>query len=275
MPPPEATPTPGFKDYLSAAFNHRVHVPGLGGVPVNWLYLAAVAGVSVAAWPFALVGAAGEVAYLAYLSSHPRFQRAIQAQWLAQQGEQSASQLESLSASLSPDSRARYQALQTKCGEVLQIARRMGHADTADLETYNTSLTQLCNTYARMLALLDMFATYRKDWDKTDPAPQITAIQEELKKPDLPDAIKTSRQATLDLLNRRAESRKDIAERASVIASEVGRLEQQVALLRDQTLLTKDLSVLSQNMDLAAGMLEEHTSWLRENAGLLEGLGQT
>jgi hypothetical protein len=277
MAPGDAAPkgaTPGFGDYVSAAFNHRVKVPGLGGLPLNWLYLAAVAGVSVAAWPLALVGAAGEVGYLAYLASHPRFRRIVQAQWQARRGEESDSRLESLSASLSPDSRARYQSLQAKCDDVLRIARRMGQADSADLDTYTTNLREMSNTYARMLALLDMFASYRKDWDKTDPAPQIAATEEELKKADLPEAIRASRQATLDILNRRAESRKEITERASVIASEAGRLEQQVALLRDQTLLTKDLSVLSQNMDLAAGMLEEHTSWLRENAGLLEGLGQ-
>ena len=52
----EPTREPTFGDYLKAAFNVRVRVPGLGGVPINWLYLTAIAGLSFAAWPMLLVG---------------------------------------------------------------------------------------------------------------------------------------------------------------------------------------------------------------------------
>ena len=46
----EPTREPTFADYLKAAFNVRVRVPGLGGVPINWLYLPAIAGLRFAAF---------------------------------------------------------------------------------------------------------------------------------------------------------------------------------------------------------------------------------
>ena len=72
----------------------------------------------------------------------------------------------------------------------------------------------------------------------------------------------------------RAESRAQVAERAVVLESELQRLEQEAALLRDQALLTRDPAVFSQSMDLAAGALEEHNTWLQDNAEFMQSLGE-
>jgi len=265
---------PSFADYLMAAFNVRVPVKGLGGVPVNWLYVAVVAGVGIAAWPMLLVGAAGEVALLATLAGNRRFQQVVRAQRLARREAAAEAHAEVSVASLSPQARAQYEALARKCDEVLEITRGAAELDPGTLDAYTTNLAQLRSVHGRMLQLQEAFARYSADWEATDPLPEIRAIEAQLKADGLTDQMRSSRQATLDILRKRAESRQAIAARAEVIQSEIGRLEQQVALLRDQALLTKDPQALSANMDVAAGMIQERSEWLQDNATFVEALGQ-
>jgi hypothetical protein len=263
---------PGFGDFLKAAFNVRVHVPRLGGVPVNWLYLAAVAGASVAVPPLALVGLAGEIVLLTSLSTSGRFQTAVRAQRLAQQGGNEEAAMAANISQLAPGTRERYNAFAQKCEDVLQIARKLGQGSETALETYRTHLAELRDVYCKMLLFAEIMSSYSRDWDKTDPQPEIKVIEKEIADGKLPDPVLASRKATLEVLKKRAESRAEVSKRASVLRSETERLEQQVALLRDQALLTRDPSVFSESMDTAAGLLEEHNSWLKENAAFLQSL---
>jgi hypothetical protein len=271
-PTSQPTGEPGFSDYLKAAFNVRVKVPGLGGLPVNWLYLAAMAGLSIPLWPMALVGAAGEIALLASLSTNGRFQQAVRAQLLAQRGDHSEATVAALVAQLTPSGRSRYEAFAAKCGDVLQIARRLGQGSDSALGTYTTHLLELRDVYARMLVFAELLASYSRDWEKSDPLPEMAAIGKEIADGKLPEAVLASRKGTLEILKKRAQSRVEVSERASVLHSEIERLEQQVALLRDQALLTRDPGIFSQSMDTAAGVLEEHNAWLKENETFLQSL---
>jgi hypothetical protein len=261
-----------YFDYVKAAFNVRPQVPGLGSVPVNWLYLAAVGVAGLAFPPLWLIGAAGEIALLASLSNNGHFQTAVRAQRRLRRGELEEEQTEKLVASLSGGYRAKYERFQTQCGEVIQIVQRVGHMSEADLQTYRSHLSDLREVYAKMLALLDMLSAYSKDWERTDPEPQIRQVEAELEQGKLPEGVRASREATLKVLRRRAESRRAISARAHVVDSELSRLEEQVALLRDQALLSRDPSALSESMDTTAQILEEHTDWLQENMGLMESL---
>jgi hypothetical protein len=264
---------PSYWDYVKAAFSLRVPIPGLGGFPVNWLYLLGVGVAGVALPPLWLVGAAGELALLAFASSHPRFQRAIRAQLKQAAGHMEEAKLGSMVQSLSVGSQSRSQGFDRQCEEILEIARKAG-ANPTDLETYSIHLAELREVYTRMLGLTEMFARYSADWKQTDPLPQIGVIEKELADQGLSDSMRRSRQATLDTLRKRAKTREAISERSHLVSSEITRLEQQVALLRDQALLTRDPSVLTENMDSAAGILEEHTNWLQENAVLLQGIAE-
>jgi len=270
----EPTREPTFADYLKAAFNVRVRVPGLGCVPINWLYLTAIAGLSFAAWPMLLVGAAGEVALLTSLATSGRFQRAVRAQRMVQRGSSKEAAVEATADQLTDRGRERYEAFAHRCGDVLDIARRLGQADEGAMETYATHLSELRRVYARMLAFAELLGRYSRDWERTDPAAEMATIEREIARGGLPEPVLASRKATLELLKKRAESRAQVAERAVVLESELQRLEQEAALLRDQALLTRDPAVFSQSMDLAAGALEEHNTWLQDNAEFMQSLGE-
>lgn len=266
------TGEPTFGEYLKAAFNVRLPVRGLGGLPVNWLYLAAVAGASLAVPPIGLVGLAGEIALLTSLSTNGRFQQTVRAQRLARRGDDAEEALNTLVAQLSSAARSRYDAFAAKCNDVLHIAQRLGQAGDSDLETYSTYLSKMRDVYVKMLACAEMLAQYSKDWQKTDPLPEIALIEKEVAGGKLPDQILASKKATLEVLRKRAQSRDEVSKRGRLLTSEIERLEQQLALLRDQALLTQDPSVFSQNMDTAATVLEEHNKWLQDNAAFLQTL---
>lgn len=272
--PPKGPGEPTYTDYLKAAFGFRLPVPGLGGVPINWLYLAGIGVASIVAWPVSLIGAAGELAFLTLVSNNGRFQRATRARLKQSEVRYEEDDLEDLVASLPEASRQRYIVFKGKCDEILQIARSMAQIEDTAVGTYAVHLGELRRIYTKMIVILNMFSRYSTDWERTDPAPEIARIEKELSDPSLSEAIRKSNQATLDLLKKRAESRKSIVERANTIRAEINRMEQQVALFRDQALLTRDPTVLSENMDTAAGILEEHTVWLQDNAALLENAAQ-
>jgi len=265
---------PGYGDYVKAAFNYRMPVRGLGGLPINWLFLGAVGVASIVAWPVLLVGAGAEVGFLTALANSDRFQRSVRARKLQSHDEAVQDQLEVVAGGLSPGAQARYAAFGQKCSEIVEIARKLQPADGSELQTYADHLAELRSVYVRMITLLEVFSRYSVDWNKTDPEPAMRAVEKELERADLSDSMRRSKEATLEILKRRAESRKAISERAHVLHSEIGRLEQEVALLRDQALLTRDPSILTQSMDSAAGILEQHNTWLQENAAVFEGLQQ-
>ena len=54
---------PNFGDYLKAAFHFSIPVPGLGGLPLNYLFLGLTAGATIAYWPFLLFGSAAKGAF--------------------------------------------------------------------------------------------------------------------------------------------------------------------------------------------------------------------
>jgi len=265
---------PGYGDYLRAAFNYRVPVRGLGGVPINWLFLGAVGVASIVAWPVLLVGAGAEIGFLSALANSDRFQRSVRARMLQTRDEALLDQQDVAASGLSPGAQARYAAFRQRCSEIVEIARKLQPADGSELQTYADHLAELRSVYVRMITLLGVFSRYSVDWNKTDPEPAMRAVEKELEREDLSDSMRRSKEATLGVLRRRAESRKAISERAHVLHSEIGRLEQEVALLRDQALLTRDPSVLTQSMDSAAGILEQHNAWLQENAAVFERLEQ-
>jgi hypothetical protein len=257
---------------VKAAFSFRVPVPGLGAIPVNWLFLGLVGVASLALPPVLLLGAAGEIGLLVSLAGSSRFQMIVRSQRLATREQAKEWTLDQAVEVLSAGSQASYVEFRGKCQEILDFVARFGRIEEGARETYTLHLAELRRIYAKMLGLIEVFSRYASDWQRSDPLPEIAKLEKDLKQGEAPELLRKSREATLEVLKRRAQTREEISERSHVIQSELQRLEQEVALLRDQVILTRDPSVLSQSMDTASGLLEEHTNWVQENAALLQGL---
>jgi hypothetical protein len=117
---------PGLWSYLRGAFNARpLGMP----IPPNWIFLAAVALLGTIDRGFLVLGAGLELAYLALLSGNERFRRTVRAG--TKSGDDSAWQqtVQRLQQQLPPADRTRHQALDTRCGGILEDLERASSLD--------------------------------------------------------------------------------------------------------------------------------------------------
>jgi hypothetical protein len=68
---------PDLQDYLKEAFNARVGVPGLGGLPLNWMALLGVGTLGLLHPGIWLVGAGLELAFVVGLAHNERIRNYV------------------------------------------------------------------------------------------------------------------------------------------------------------------------------------------------------
>src|SRR5687768_11063660 len=106
----------GMWDYIKAAFNAR---PIGMFVAPNWIGLALFAVLGWLSWPFLLIGAGLELAYLYLLSTNKRFQRYVAGAGMVEAQQESQQKLAGVLNGLSPTLRERYRALEQRCRAIL------------------------------------------------------------------------------------------------------------------------------------------------------------
>src|SRR5262245_1084088 len=101
-------------EYLKAAFWAGPSVRGLGRLPLNALALLGLGILGFGHPGFWLIGAGLEAAYLATLTTHPRFQRLVDIQRRHRATEAAEEGREQLARTLDPQSRQRLATLEGK-----------------------------------------------------------------------------------------------------------------------------------------------------------------
>src|SRR5205809_934606 len=89
-------------------------------VPPNWVGLGVFGMLGFLNFGFWILGFGCELAYLGWLSSHPRFQRVVEGGRLVDEQRQWQSRLFEMIRQLQPDDQQRYRALEARCKEILQ-----------------------------------------------------------------------------------------------------------------------------------------------------------
>src|SRR5262245_13158241 len=108
--------TPGFFDYVGAAFNARPF--GMFVAP-NWVGLAGFGLLGLVNPGFWVLGAGLELGYLAVLSTNNRFRRLVSANATSGTDEAWEQKVAKLLAGLDERSRRRYQSLSSRCRGIL------------------------------------------------------------------------------------------------------------------------------------------------------------
>ena len=89
------------------------------------------------------------------------------------------------------------------------------------------------------------------------------------------DAVRKSKQATLDILQRREANLDRAREQSLYVEAELDRIEQQAKLILDDAMLTRDPVMLSARIDDVAANLGETNEWISANADLLGAIDDT
>jgi len=148
-PPPLPGKSAGLGEYLKRAFKYKWNL---------LLFCGGVAAAVLSPFPSALLPlvAAAEAAYLGGIVAHPRFRQAIDAQVYqetkAPQAVAASQSLASIMATLSRESRQRFDALRNRCLEMRSIARGVrGGQGKAGEDLSTPALDRLLWVFLRLL----------------------------------------------------------------------------------------------------------------------------
>jgi hypothetical protein len=274
-PPQEA----GLKDYLKEAFFFRWNM---------LLFLGGLAGAAIGPLPdvtFPLVFA-GELAYLAALTSLPRFRAAIDAKFHAAHGTKApeptaAPSLVVMLAGLPGELRKRFEQLHARCVEMRHLAvgvRGASGRDAGSAEEIRTpGLDRLLWLFLRLLMsknALDRFLT-------TMSIEEINVRREQLRK-DLAAAqqagderIVRSLQDSVAMAELRLDNYERAKKNAQFVTIELDRMESKIQALAEMAVNRQDPDVISTQVDSAAESMrqtEKAVSELQHLTGLADEL---
>ena len=262
----------GMADFLKAAFNIKISVPGIGGIPVNWAFMALVGGLTIAAWPLGLIGGSIELAYLMSMSSSLRFQRVVRSQMGDLAHEDGEREIETiLGRGMLYQN---YEAFAKWCEEVVSIAEdTMGKDDSSGiLASYKDNLFDLRMIYAKLLRIMQNIQCNISKKMDSDLEEKLATYQGELAElpENHPAEERISLQGTIDIIIKRIEMQKQLQDRLQITRGELRRLDEQIRLIKDQVILSKDPSVLSANLTVATTIIDTHSAWMRDNQILIQ-----
>jgi hypothetical protein len=234
--------------------------------------------------------AAGELAYLGLLGTHPRFRSSVDAQAAAAartEGSLAGRRMfEHIAASLPRELLARFESLRSQCAELRQIATELKHPGTAPgdlpLEEFQAAgLDRLLWIYLRLLytqfALSRFLQKTREDQIQRD----IQQIQERIHR--LPqqssppwDRIRKALEDNLQTSRARLENLAKARDNYQLVGLEIERLENKIRSLSEMAVNRQEPEFISIEVDqVASSMIEaERTMNELQFATGLETSGQ-
>jgi len=264
---------PSYLDYVKEAFNASPRVPGLGGLPVNWMGLAAFATLGLLHPGLWLVGAGLEIAYLASLSNSPRFQNYVRGKRRAAarraRTHAAAGDEADRLAGLDESEQDRYGALVARIAEVPRTGEG---ANALIADVAHEGLEVLRSTF------LDVLVASSRLSASSDPNRRKSLSDELLREeraltslgPDADPRIRKSREGTIDILRKRLAHIDEAARDREFLLSELRRIEQQVGLVIDEASLADDPESLTERIDHVTNTFGETREWMRLHKELLD-----
>jgi hypothetical protein len=251
--------SPGFAQYVSAAFNARPF--GLAVAP-NWIGLAGLANPG-----FWVLGAGLELGYLLLLSTNERFQRVVDAQQqpAGEPTENWTARIGRALLELNETDRRRYQTMAERCRSIIELQVKQAPAGAVGLEAQQSGLARLTWMYLRLLLArqaidkVHIHAASSQDLTGT-----LALLERRLSSEQLNEELRRSVEGQAEILRQRITSRSEAARQMAYIDSELTRIEHQVELIREQAALSSDPAVLSRRIDEITATLGETSHWMRE-----------
>lgn len=259
----------GFWDYVKAAFWYKPRVGFLGPLPLNVMALFACVAASLATQNagFLFLGGAAEIGYLAFLASHPSFQKLIQGLRLLAKQEGWQQKVQASLARLRPDSMERYRRLYEQCRLILGISERFAADNMFSMRDLRAGgLNQLLWLFLRLLTSRELIVANVSSANRAELESEVERLRERLAKAEPESALARSLQGTLDIQSKRLENLDRALSSLEVIDAELERIEQQVHLIREEAAVTTSPDALSSRLDAITATLGETSRWMDQHS---------
>jgi len=237
-------------------------------VPPNWVGLGIFAMLGMLNPGFWVLGLGLELAYLGLLSTHPRFQRYVDAVTAWEERKNWQSRVDSLVRQLDTESQRRYRALEVRCRSILEQQLRSS-ALSGGLEAQQEGLGRLLWIYLRLLltrqAIDRLMHESEGGAEETERmAERIEKVERQLKSEILSEELRRSLSGQLEILQQRLAKRREARAKKDYLDAELTRIQEQAELIREQAVLATDPEVVSQRIDEITATLGGTTQWIQE-----------
>jgi hypothetical protein len=242
--------------YLKAAFFLRPGIPGFGSLPLNVMAVAAAGVAGIAHPSFWLLGLGLESAYLFWLSTNGRFRRVVDGTAELKLQKEADDYRELLVNRLSAGGRRRLGEIEQKYGRIKQLYRDRELPDFL-VDNNRDALRKLLWTYLKLLLARGSLETEGAWASEVELRRQIAAAETELTDARLGEELRSSKQATLEILKRRLENRDRRSQSLQEIDSDLTRIEAQLDLALENASIPDREPSVATNIQLASRLLDQ------------------
>ena len=264
-----------YIDYVKEAFSRRSDVALLGGIPLNYLGLAAFGVLGLANPGFWLLGAALELGYLAWMAGSERFRRVVQGERLLVEQQQHDTQVQTTLDRLAKEGQHRYRALHTQCVQILGISESLGDVGLSLNKMRTGGLNQLLAIFLRLLTSREVLMATMSQTDRARVERELEELEKKLSVATADTSLERSLRGSFDIQRKRVENLDRAATNLEVLDAELGRIEQRVALIREETAVSGRADELSDRLDVVSGTLDETNRWMEQNAEIFGSVDAT
>ncbi len=240
--------------YLHAAFWVRERLPFLGPLPVNVLAMAAFLTLGFGHPAFWLLGLLGETAYLWAMTSSERFRKIVDALEWQTENENGNERQKALVEKLNEEHRHRREQLHEQLTEVRQAYEEFAGEDVT-AQGNLSSLRELDAAYAKLLLARQHLMESNQRTKNSAIENDVRELEEELTNEGLSSTARSSKEATLELLQKRLEAARQRVETLVEIESDLERIEAQFNLAVDSAAMRSKPEDLHVDVDLTSRLI--------------------
>lgn len=245
-----------FFDYVKAAFLWHWNLLALGAGAA----LAFLSGRPDMLLPLV---AAGEIAYLGLLSTHPRFRKSVDARTIGVEAEQKRSvQLAKIMESLTKKDIQRFNSLRNRCATLDKLGKQFhgkeaGEKDKLD-DIHYASLERLLWMFLKLLYSRDALDNFLRNTNRNELTAEIKETEADLAKAreeNRMDSLIRALDDKLITMRERLNNYDSASDNRDLIVAELERIEQKVTAVSEMSFSSGDPSTFSSQVDgIAAGM---------------------
>ncbi|MGJ8655770.1 MAG: hypothetical protein ACSHX6_04900 [Akkermansiaceae bacterium] len=241
--------------YIKAAFGVRQRVPLLGDIPINAIVIPIFATLGFVHPAFWLIGIGFESALVFGLSSSHRFRRLADIPDVLEKEQEASNKRNELLDKLDPTSYERFLKLESRLANTEKSYAQFGTPDYIS-EPNLKSLNSLTWVYLKLLFAKAAMTGQEGEQNAQVLQNKITELQQDLTNNQASSSVRKSKEATLDILEKRLKHFAKRKETLAEIDADLVRIEAEVELARDNAKLQAKPEEIALDVDLASRTIQ-------------------